>query len=243
MTAKNSTKPPLLFIHGFRGSPEGLEAIAKQFSDYDVHTPYIPPSGTKKLDQYDIKHYTAFISRYIRENKLKKPVLIGHSMGSIIASAVANRFPKLINNKLVLLAPITKKVARPIAGLAPLIIILPNRLTSSIINRFLFVPKYNEYLYKATLEEAAEGAKKYTSRLDVAKAAFFSSNHDINIFKLHQKILVVTGEKDRIVPTKSTQKFAQKVNAELHFIPGSGHLVNYEEPKAVAKLIRHFLEK
>lgn len=241
--SSKSSKPPLLFIHGFRGAPNGLEALAKEFSDYDVHIPPIPPSGIESLDAYDVKHYTAFISRYIRENDLKKPVLVGHSMGSIIAAAVANRFPKLINDKLILLAPITKKVIRPIAWLSPLIFIVPNRLASSIINRFLFVPKYNEYLYKATLEEAAAGAKQYTSRTDLVKAAIFSSNNNVNIFKLHKKILIVTGEKDRIVPTKSTQKFAKNVNAELYFIPGAGHLLNFEEPRKTAKLMRRFLEK
>ena len=245
MTTKSqkSAKPPLLFIHGFRGAPSGLEAIAKEFPDYDVHIPNIPPSGIEALDAYDVKHYTAFISRYIRENDLKNPVLVGHSMGSIIAAAVANRFPKLINNKIIFLAPITKKIIRPIAWLSPLIFVMPNRLASSIINRFLFVPKYNEYLYKATLEEAADGAKQYTSRVDLAKSAHFSSSHNVNIFKLHKKPLIISGEKDRIVPCKATQKYAKNVDAELYFIPGAGHLLNYEEPKVVARLMRRFLEK
>ncbi len=238
-----SKKPQLLFIHGFRGSPSGLEQITEYFPDYDGFAPYIPPSGGEPLAKYDLKHYVDFLADYIKEHDLHKPVLIGHSMGAIIAAAMANRHPELVNRKLILLAPITKKVARPIAWLAPLMIILPRDLVSYIINSYLFVPRYDRYLYKATLEEAKEGAHYYTSRLDLAKAAKFSSSHTVDIFKLRQKTLIIAGEKDRIVPVKSTQKFAKKIGAKAVFIPGTGHLLNYENPKLVAKLIRGFLAK
>ena len=240
---KTKPKTPMIFIHGFRGSPDGLKAIADKFPDYDVHMPYIPPSGNKALAAYDIKHYVAYIRHYIAKNKLKNPILVGHSMGTIIAAAVANRYAQFINKKLIFLSPITKKVARPIAWLTPLIMLVPGNFVSSVTNRFLFVPKYNRYLYEATLEEAAEGAKKYTSKADIMRASWFSSNNSVDIFKLHQKVLIIAGEKDRIMPQVATKKFAKKINAKLKFIPGVGHLLNYEKPEAVAKLMRDFLKR
>ena len=241
--AKNNSKPPLLFIHGFRGAPSGVKEIAEQFPEYKVFIPYIPPSGEQSLKKYDIENYTDFLKAYIEKNKIKKPILIGHSMGSIIAAAFAEKYPKLISNKLILLAPIVKKVAKPIVWLSPLTAILPSDLVSFITNKFLFVPHKNPKLYKHTMALAREGAQLVTSKKDVAKSAFFSVSHTVNEFQLSQKILVVTGKKDRIMPQKATRAFAKKTDSKVIFLSNSGHLVNYEQPAKTAQAIRAFLEQ
>ena len=135
-------KQTLLFIHGFRGNHLGLEEIAKNFSskkDYDILIPDIPPAGKNDLPEYSARHYARFIANYIKKNKLKKPILIGHSMGTIVAAAVAERYPDLINKKIIFLSPISTKPNNFLAILTPLTAILPNKIIGFISSKYTHV--------------------------------------------------------------------------------------------------------
>lgn len=240
-------KPALIFVHGFRGGPDGIKAVADSFSDYQVFTPALPPYGEKNtLDKYDLEHYTKFLSNYIIKNKISQPVLIGHSMGSIIVAGTAARYPELVNQKLILLSPISSKVIKPIAKLSGLITILPSRFVSRLVTWFLFIPnhKENRSLYQEALRVTNVSAERYTNKKALAESAVFSSSHMVREFDLsHQNVCIVAGTTDRIVSQKATQKLAQKNHTKTHFIANSGHLINYEAPEKVAKLIRQFLEQ
>ncbi len=89
-------KPEILFLHGYRGAPIGVAAIADELrkKDYAVHTPAVPPfAGAELMPTYSPQSYANFVKDYITEHKLDKPVLIGHSMGSIVAAMVASQYP------------------------------------------------------------------------------------------------------------------------------------------------------
>ena len=90
-------KPTLLFVHGFRGNHFGLTEIIQKFEalGYSTYCPDIPPAfNTKeetlpKLTSFTAESYATWLADYILDNKLDHPVLIGHSLGSIIAAATA----------------------------------------------------------------------------------------------------------------------------------------------------------
>ena len=237
-----SSKPTLLFIHGFRGSPLGLAKLTGFLSDsFDIHTPSIPPFGDSlPLVEYSPNSYANFIADYIKANHLDKPILIGHSMGSIIASATAEKFPELINDKLILVSPIPAKTAKYIANTQPLVTILPNKALSRITTQFLFVPRRSFSLYKETLNTTILCGKTQNDKHDVLLAANFSANNSIADFNFKKHTLLIAGEKDRLVRKRATIALANRNNFSLKFIPNTGHLVNYENPKAVADLIREF---
>lgn len=135
-------KPTLILVHGFRGAPAGLNEIAKDLkaAGYPVHTPAIPPfAGAPELPSYTPDSYASFIAEYIREHQLNHPVLIGHSMGSIVAAAAAHKYPELIHPKLILMAPISSRTPKlfrwsrrcKISSLVSSSIILPRAIYSS----------------------------------------------------------------------------------------------------------------
>lgn len=235
-------KIPLLFIHGFRGNHLGLQAIADTFkSDYDVHVPDLPPVGNSQLDQYTADSYAEWVANYILDHHLDHPILIGHSLGSIIAAATAERYSELINDKIIFLAPISQKPARVFSWITPAVIILPNRAVGWVTTKYLFVPR-DRKLFKQTLKITHECAAKFVSRLDVAKAAKFSALHSISDFDFHQHALFIAGETDRLNSEIQTRAAVQKYGAEVIFLKNCGHLLNYECPERVASKIRHFLE-
>ena len=239
MATKN---PTLLFIHGYRGSHEGLsEVISALPSNYKIHSPDIPPAGGKSLSDYTTEEYTKYIIDYIKKNHLEKPILIGHSLGSIIASATAAKYPDLVNDKLILLSPISKKPAKPFAMLTPLPAILPVKIVDYITTKYMFVPG-DKQLFQKALKITHKCSSSNTNKHDLWRAGKYSASTSIADFNPTSKdILLVAGEKDRLIPIKATKSLAQKLGAKLVVIPDTGHIMNYEVPKKVAKAISDFL--
>lgn len=236
-------KTALLFIHGFRGSGLGLQELTKKYFNskkYDIYIPAIPPAGGNSLKEYTAINYARFIAKYIKKNQLEKPILIGHSMGSIIVAAVAERYPELIADKIIFLAPISKKISIIFRLISPLSILLPNRLVTYITTKYNFVSK-DKTLFRKTLKTSYLCGADYTKKSDVLKAARFSSIHSIDDFKFEKKALFLSGDHDRLMPYTKTNVVATKFHAKSIVLPDCGHLLNYEKPKAAADAIKKFL--
>ncbi len=237
--------PSIILVHGFRGSPLGLSAIADDLrqTGYQVYVPPIPPfAGAGELKHYQPKDYVEYLAAYIRQHNLQRPILVGHSMGSIVVSAVAKHRPELINQKLVLLSPISVKTAKPFALVSPLAAIVPRPIVDYITTRYLFVPK-DKTLFRETLQLTHECSEDQPpSRSAITAATKFSTNYSVQDFLPVQKTLIIAGEKDRLIPQKRTLALAKQLQAELQLIPNSGHLHNYEKPHETAQLILDFIK-
>ena len=238
-------KPAVVLVHGFRGSPLGLQAIADELTaaGYSVYVPPIPPfAGAQPLVNYAAQDYADYLCRYISEQNLDHPVLVGHSMGSIVVAAAAELYPEKLNHKLILMSPISVKTAKPFALIAPFSALLPRRIVDYVTTRYLFVP-HDRALFRHTLELTRQcSADHPPNRRAVAQAAHFSAHSAVSDFTLRQQVLLLAGEHDRLIKKRSTLKLAEALQAEHTFIPGSGHLHNYEKPHETAVAIRQFLE-
>ena len=249
------TKPPLLFIYGLRGSQEGLAQIIANLESqgYPCFAPDIPPFGHSQSDlpEYTADTYADHIAVYIKQHNIKHPVLIGHSMGSIIAAATAAKYPELLDNKLVLLAPISTKPPRPIAALQPLVTIFPNKLIGFVTTQYLIIPRERTTL-RSILDITYRCGEHYTSRAGVRAATRFSTAHAVSDFDFPQDTLLLAGTKDRLATQQTTVKLAHTMNsarkksqnpnrASTKFIAKTGHLLNYEAPDSVARAIVEFL--
>lgn len=240
------SKPDIVLVHGFRGSPIGLESIGKELEKhgYTVHIPPIPPfGGAKKLKKYTPETYAEYLVEYLKANRIERPVLIGHSMGSIIVAAMISLYPELVHHKSILLSPISRRTAAPLRIVAPLSAVLPRRAIDKITTRYLFVPR-DKHLLQQVLEITDHCSNDQPpEKLEVLSAAAFSTRYSVGDFETDQDLLLLAGEKDRLVSKKQTLKLADKLNAEAEFLPGCGHLHNYEKPQETAQKIIEFLEK
>lgn len=243
---KSAKKPSLVLVHGFRGAPIGLAKIADTLTSagYDVHVPAIPPfAGSGDLATYTPQAYANFLANYIEQNRLDHPILIGHSMGSIIVAATLQYHKNLLNRRAILLSPIAKRTATPLRIISPLSAILPRHLIDNITTLYLFIPKDKNLRREALAITHACSNDHPPRKKQVFRAAQFSTRYSISDFHLTQDVLIVAGEKDRIMSQKNIKSLANQLQAELQILPNSGHLHNYEKPTETADAILNFLHK
>lgn len=264
-TLESAQKPAIILVHGFRGSPIGLEAIAKGLRNYgyEVYTPAVPPFGGAKIQakpnqpnqpspkhklypkkpaKYTPEAYANYLANYIKHKNLVRPILIGHSMGSIIVAAMLSRYPKLVNTKSVLLSPISNRAAAPFRALSPLTAILPRRMTDFITTLYLFVPHDHSLLHQVLEITHDCSADQPPRPADVLGVTAFTTRYSVSDFMPPQRLLFLAGEKDRLISKKQTLKLAQKVQAKTEFLPGCGHLHTYEKPQETVERIIDFLQ-
>ncbi len=240
------SKPAIVLLHGFRGSPLGLEKIAAELraADYPVFTPAVPPfGGAKPLQNYSPESYTQFLIDYIEAENILRPILIGHSMGSIIAAAAAYRRPDLFCDQLVLMSPISTRTRKPIAMLAPLSAKFSTRTVDYATTQFL-ATNLRPKTFRRTLDLThACSSDQAPKKKDVAAVAQFAASYSVADFPPTQRTLLLAGEHDRLIPKQKTIQLANQFAAETHFIPKTGHLHNYEKPHETAQAIIKFLEQ
>jgi len=88
----------LLFIPGFASSGDVWnETTAKFEKNFTCYTLTMAGfAGTKPQADASFKDWEKGIAAYIKNNKIDKPVIIGHSMGGGLALAIAADYPELV---------------------------------------------------------------------------------------------------------------------------------------------------
>lgn len=238
-------RPSLVLVHGFRGAPFGLAAIADdlRIAGYDVHLVPNPPfAGAPTLSEYTPESYTTYFADYLKSHHITQPVLIGHSMGTLTVSAVASLRPDLIDPRLILLSPISYKPAKFFALLAPLSAYLPDSLVNFATTCYLYAGKGQ---FRSTMRTTNACTKQSTCpRRAIYSAAYLSSHYGVADFQFadQTKVHIIAGAKDRLISRRSTEKLARSLNIQPIFLPNTGHLHNYEKPHETAQEIIKLLE-
>jgi len=91
-------KQSIIFIPGFASSGEVWNetkaAFEKDFTCYTLTMAGF--AGVKPQPNPSFENWKAGIANYIKDNKIDKPILVGHSMGGGLALAIASDYPDLI---------------------------------------------------------------------------------------------------------------------------------------------------
>jgi pimeloyl-ACP methyl ester carboxylesterase len=228
---------PLLFLHGAGGllpNDPFVAALAKRFK---VHAPLLPgyedSEGSERLrTMLDV---TLFGFDVMEALGLDRPLLVGHSMGGMIAAEMAALAPKQVD-RLGLIAPAGLWIDKmPIPDLFALLpfewpgylfhdVAAGTKLLGAGMN--LEDPKFlNDFLIANS------------KRLSMAgKLLFPIPDRGLaeRLYRVKAKTVLVWGEQDRMIPVGYGDSFAKEIaGAELVRVPEAGHCVTYEKPDAV----------
>ncbi len=253
--AGGSGTPAVVLVHGLAGHlfswRENLPAIADKRRVYALDLPGF--GGSRAGDAYDYSFTAAadVIAGFCREMKEARVVLVGHSLGGAAALLCAARYPDSVE-RLVLLAPVNpfdtglqRRIAlgaHPVLGRFILRAAQPftRILTAQILRRRLYANKVPD---AATIRGYAEPLER-ANAVDVLQRTYRA--WDLESLRralplVRQPVLLIWGERDRIVAPQSARRLGEELKAELHILPACGHLPAEECPEEVNRLIVDWL--
>lgn len=248
----------VIFLHGLRGDSHGLLDIANELprDRYDVIIPDLPGYGNNPaaLEKATADSYADWVHAFIKGQKIHKPIIVGHSMGSIVASAYLSKYSDEAAVKAVFLSPIFRSKLKQlknniacclmIAGLKILVPKLRHRLLKSHFISFIISHTLTRDRSKQKYidERHYNYSENFTSAASLMNDMKFSMRKQ-TIIPDGKKLLFCVGNRDRVTDVKIVRETARKRQIEYVEIADVGHLINYERPKEIANAIVEFVEK
>lgn len=252
----------ILLVHGFRGDHHGLEPVVAQLSGYRIISPDLPGFG-ESAPLGELRHDIAGYARWLREFRTAlaptgRVVVLGHSFGSIVASAaLAEGLPA---DDVVLVNPIASPALSGPRGILTRLAVfyywaaarLPERLGFALLRNRVIVrvmsvtmTKTNSRALRRWIHDQHDRYfSAFADRSVVLEAFTASVSSDVSEFaaRIPQPTLLIAAEKDDITPVAAQHRLQTLFpQATLHVIPDVGHLIHYEMPAQAADELRRFL--
>lgn len=254
--------PAILLIHGYRGNHRGLEAIAGALDDFNVYIPDLPGFGKSEPFEknHSIQNYANWLSGFISALDLdRKPILLGHSFGSIICAAFAANSSQILmlvlenpvsapalDGDKVFISKLTEKFFRVIGSVRPNLADWLLKSWPMVRGMSIVMTKSRDRELRAWIHKQHDDNFNDFASTRVALegyAASISDNVRNYAGKFQVPTLVIIGDRDEITSTEHQQKMTDSIPAKkyLSLHQGIGHLTHYESPVLVADDIRTFV--
>ena len=231
----------LVFLHGAGGMTPDDPILAELATRFHVYAPYLPGYGETEecgtmRDMLDFALHTWDVVALLG---ITNPILVGHSMGGMIAAEMAALAPNDVS-RLALICP---------AGLW-----LEDH---PIVDMFSLLPfEMPKYLF----HDAEAGAKAMTAGVDFSDPKFLQDYLIRNarqmgtagkllfpipdrgladrLYRVKAKTVIVWGESDKLIPPVYGPAFQAAIaGSKLVSVPQAGHMVIMENPGAVLEAV------
>ena len=258
----DADSPTIVLVHGFRGDHHGLEPVIAKLPGYRFLAPDLPGFGESTPfpeHPHDLDAYADWLSAFVAATVGDAPyTLLGHSFGSIVASAAVAR--GLAPDRLVLVNPIgAPALEGPRAFMTRLAVgyyraaaALPEKAGFALLRNRAIVRVMSVTMAKTDSAELRrfihDQHDRYFSAFDdrdaVLEAFQASVSHDVREYApaIPMPVLLIAAERDDVTPLDAQRRLQPLfADARLEVIPGVGHLIHYETPGEAAGFIRRFL--
>jgi pimeloyl-ACP methyl ester carboxylesterase len=234
---EGGTGTPLVYLHGAGGVLPQDPFLGKLAAKYHVYAPLLPGYGDSEecSELRDMLDFTLHNWDVVDALGLKKPVLLGHSMGGMIAAEMAAVQPHDVD-KLALIAP---------AGLW-----LDNHPIPDLFSTMPY--EYPQLLF----HDVAAGAALFTAGVALDDPEWLKSFLVMNarqmgmagrilfpiperglstrLYRIRAKTLLIWGDDDKLISPIYAEAFKKGIaGSELAIIPEAGHMVTIEKPDQV----------
>ena len=252
---------PVILIHGLGASADiwmyNVEALAKQHRVYALDLAGFGRSD-KPGPSFTPFDYTPFLDDFKKALNINRVSLVGQSLGGGIALHYAIQFPKKVD-KLVLVdsAGLGKEVIWTLRLMSlPLVgevFSYPSRRGVEIFfklavrNRALVTKDFVELYYDIFSQP---GFQEYFLRILRRIVNIRGAREEIlgpimnNLQEITQPVLIIWGEKDRVLALKHAYYAKGKLrNAKLEIMEGCGHIPFFERSEEFNRAVLSFLSK
>jgi len=231
---------PIVYIHGNTGSSRWFSRVMEipGYKTIALDMPNFGRSGALP-EPVDLHRYADYVAGFIRELKLEKPVLVGHSLGGAVAQSIALRYPELSRAMILVDSSSPRGLLTP-KDRYPLIEMM--RKDRAFLSKALAatVP---------TLQDSAFFESLVDDAMAMAEPAWIGNAEALGKFDISEKtreyekpVLVIWGKMDYIITEAMARETAQAYPAgDLRIVESAGHSVVVENPGQFRELVVSFL--
>ena len=244
-------RTPLLFLHGVGGGHHAWDAQLPYFAErgYPAHAWDQPGYGhSASVEPYDLEQVAAALKRLLESLGGEPVVLVGHSMGGMVAQEAYARFPGLVKALVLAFTSaafggagsdfakrfVAERIGpldegRSMADIAAAL--MPRmRGRESDARGLAHAQKIMSAIPPQTYRKAVELLTTFDRRAQLGDIAV--------------PTLLVAGSDDATAPASLMARMAEKIpGAELVVLPGCGHLGPMDQPAAFNAALEGFLKR
>lgn len=250
----------IVAVHGFRGDHHGLEPVVAHLPGVRWIMPDLPgfgETGPIPGRAHDLDAYAEWLAAFAAA-VAPGAVILGHSFGSIVASAAVAR--GLETPRLALVNPIGAPALEGPRGVLTRLAVfyywagarLPEKLgtwllRTPIIVRIMSIAmaKTRDKRLRRWIHSQHDRYFSGFSDRETLRQAFVTSvSHDVreSAGAIAVPTLLVAAVQDDITPIAAERRLRERFDdARLAEIDGVGHLIHYEKPREAADHIKRFL--
>lgn len=219
----------IVILHGWGHSSAMWESFIKKLPKGAIALD-LPGFGNEKLvsEDWDIKDYAEWTVKKLKNKKVKKTVLIGHSFGGKVATEIAINNPEMVSKLILIAAPVLRR---------PSITTKVKILVHKIAKKVLLKNALNQF----TNDEYRDAKKANLGRIFVK-----SVNYDAGekLKKIKAYTLIIWGEDDQDAPLFIGKQMKEMINgSKLETLKNTGHNIYLENPNILYGLITKFINE
>ena len=255
---------PLIFIHGLgsymRAWDKNIDPLSQTRRCFRIDL--LGYGKSSKGDyQSGMAFYAHMIQEFCKKLKLKKAILVGHSMGGQIAATTALLYPNLVE-RLILIDPagfetfndIQKQTLKSVTTAAAIQNTPDERIKQNFaVNFYKGTPDDAQFMINDRfLMKKCSEFKQYCSIVSRNVYQMLEEPIFSKLKNIQQPTLILYGEKDALIPnrylnpTLTTEGVAQAgakeiQHAEVFIVPDAGHFAMWDQAGFVNQKIFTFL--
>ncbi|MBD2773003.1 alpha/beta fold hydrolase [Iningainema tapete] len=260
---------PLILLHGFGASighwRHNLEVLSEHHTVYALDMLGFGASE-KAPANYSIHLWVEQVYDFWKAFIRQPVVLVGNSIGSLIALAAAAAHPEMVQGVVMMSLPDPSLELEAIPGwLRPTVSTIKSIVASGIVLKTVFgvlrrpgiLRRWAAIAYantEAITDELVEiiagptqdrgSARAFTALFKATIRANFCPSVKTVLPTLTIPMLLIWGQKDRFVPPALASQFAQyNENLELLNLEGVGHCPHDENPEQVNQVILDWIDR
>jgi pimeloyl-ACP methyl ester carboxylesterase len=253
----------LVFLHGLGESAFDwkwlMDSLIPKWYMVAVDMPY-SSGNNPPPDNYSQEFLVGFVFRIFSELNIEKPVIVGHSLGGIVATTMAIKTPERLKGLVLLNSAGLGHELNPLLSFQTIpgfsdFLSLMSRTPMGALHRiwarslilyshpYLVSPEWAYEQYRLTLSphfmDALLGALRHHVTISGQQTILLD-----HLAQVKMPTMVIWGGDDRVIPLSHAEEAVKRLsNARLEIISDCGHMPHVERPATTAAVLQRFLDE
>jgi pimeloyl-ACP methyl ester carboxylesterase len=236
---KGGAGAPVVVLHHSTGNPGWIPFYERLAERATVYVPDMPGYGQSARPEWarEPRDLAILTVQMLAKLDLARPAIVGLGFGGFIAAEMATMSQERVGRLVLVGAP----GLQPREGeiLDQMMVDFHEYVMTGFKNDDDFRAMFGENARKQ-FKELWDYSREMTARVSW-KPYMFSRRLGPLLREVRTPALILHGADDAIVPVDVAKQYAEALpNATLEIVPSGGHLVEYEDPGAIAARVHAF---